>query len=64
MDILQILLQCPRVDLNMKDDNGDSLIMVALKTDKIDLVKQLLQHSRVDLSCRDGQGSSLEEIAR
>ena len=64
MDILEILLKCPRVDLNTKDKNGDSLIMVALKTGKIDVVKQLLQHSRVDLSTRDGQKASLEMIAR
>ena len=64
MDILEILLKCPRVDLNTKDKNGDSLIMVALKTGKIDVVKQLLQHPRVDLSTRDGQGASLEMIAR
>ena len=64
MDILQMLLNCPRVDLTLNDDNGDSLIMVALKTGRIDVVKLLLQHPGVDLSTRDGQGASLEKIAR
>ena len=63
MDILQILLKCPRVDLNLKDEDGDSLIMVALKTKEIDMVKLLLKHPRVDLSTQDSQGSSLENIA-
>ena len=63
MDILKILLKCPRVDLNMKDKNGDSLIMAALKTDKTDLVKLLLKNPRVDLGTRDSQGLSLENIA-
>ena len=36
------------VDFNTKDQNGDTPIKVAIKTDKIGVVKLLLQHPWVD----------------
>ena len=62
--ILKILLKCPRVDPNFKDENGDSPVMLAIKLKKVDLARLLIKCPRVDLGAKDGNGSSLQKIAR
>ena len=59
-----ILVDDTDVDPNIKNSNGDSAVMVALKTRDMVLLKLLLADSRVDLDTRDNYKRSKEEIAR
>ena len=63
-DILKILLNCPRVDLNLLDKDGNSAVMKAIKEEKLVLARLLIRCSRVDLGTRDRNGASLQRIAR
>lgn len=63
-NILKILLDCPRVELNQKDQYGNSPVMMAIKEEKTDMAKMLIHSSRVDLGVVDGNGVSLHRIAR
>ena len=59
-----ILVDDTDVDPNIKNSNGDSAVMVALKTRDMVLLKLLLADSRVDLDTRDNYERRKEEIAR
>jgi len=58
VEILKILLRCPRVDLSLRDKEGWSLVFRAIQTRKIDLVKMILSQLEKPYS-----GSSLARIA-
>ena len=62
--ILKILLNCPRVDPNLLDQDGNSPAMYAIKEEKRDMARLLIGCPRVDLSTRDRNGASLQRIAR
>ena len=57
--IVEILLRCPRVDLNCRNMIGETPIMWAMSEGKTEIVEILLRCPRVDLSCRDREGWSL-----
>ena len=44
---------------NVPDSDGDTPVLEALKTNKMDILQILLKCPRVDLSCRDAEGWSL-----
>ena len=62
--ILQVLLNCPRVDPNMPDQDGNSPVMIAIKEEKRIVASMLIKCPRVDLRTRDRNGASLQRIAR
>ena len=64
MDILKVLLDCPRVVPNLKDVNRNSPLMWAIKEKKTDMVMLMIKCPRVDLRTRDRNGASLQRIAR
>ena len=63
-DIHQVLLKCPRVDPNLKNKDGNSPLMKAIKEKKTAMARLLIQCPRVDLRTRDRNGASLQRIAR
>ena len=63
-DILQVLLNCPRVDPNHKDQHGNSPLMVAIKRKETAMARLLIQCPRVDLGIKNRNGSSIQRIAR
>ena len=63
-DILQVLLNCPRVDPNFMDQDGNSPLMMAIKEKKTAMARLMIKCPRVDLSARDSNGATLQRIAR
>jgi len=53
--IVKRLLQCDRVDLNLKDNKGRTPLFWAVKEGKGSMAKLLLKSSRVDLNFSDGR---------
>ena len=49
---------------NIPDKNGDTPILAAIKSNKIEIVRLLMKCPRVDLKIKDKNGSSLEDLAR
>jgi hypothetical protein len=43
VEVVDILLQCPGVDVNLVDDQGDSALMYAIKGGRVDNVNHLLK---------------------
>ena len=62
VEILTVQERCK--SWNIPDKNGDTPILAAIKTNKMEIVRLLMNCPRVDLRTRDKNGSSLEEIAR
>ena len=62
MDRFNVLLECPRVDLNVRDSSGDTMALWALKNDKLGILKQFV--GRVDVDIADKNGDTLAKIAR
>ena len=54
MDRFNVLLECPRVDLNVRDSSGDTMALWALKNDKLEILKQFV--GRVDVAIADKNG--------
>ena len=63
-ELVEILARCPRVDLNMENEDGDSPIMFAVKEGRTGCFEILARSPRVELTARDRQGQSLEDIIR
>jgi len=61
---VQLLSQDERVDINIKNSNGETPITLAMKMGKTQMVKILLDNPRVDLDTVDKEGKFLENIAR
>ena len=57
---MKVLINCPRVDVNVKNISRESLIMVALKESKMNIVKEIIKCDRLEASAK----MSLEEKAR
>ena len=64
MDVLKILLNCPRVDPNLKDQYGNSPVMEAIKMKESAMAIMMIKCPRVDLETKDRNGASLQRIAR
>ena len=48
-EVVEILVRCPRVDLNVPDSDGDTPILWALKNDKLAIFDLLAPVSKVNL---------------
>ena len=44
-DMFDVLVNCPRVDLDVKDKNGDTAAMWALKNNNPEALKKILKTS-------------------
>ena len=64
VNILMILLNCPRVNPNIPDRHGDSPVMTAIKEKNTILARMLIKCPRVDLRVKDKNGSSLQRVTR
>ena len=64
MNMVQILLECPRVDLNFVNKYGNTPLMMAIKCDRSDIAKVMMKSPRVDMTIRDREGSSITRIPR
>jgi len=61
---LRMLAEDIRVDLNIKNKNGNTPLMYCLKTGRVEMARMLLQDPRVDLDTTDREGNYPENIAR
>ena len=59
MEMFNILVKCPRVNVNSKDAAGDSLTMWALKNGKREAFNSLVYSTRVDLNMKNSSGDTL-----
>ena len=64
MDKFKLLLDCPRVDLNLKDKFGDTVALWALKNNKYEFVKLLASNSRLQINVLDNEGNTIVKIAK
>ena len=64
VNCVQLLISDKRTDPNLKDNRGDSPLMVAVKHNRVACVELLLADPRVDLVTRDDYKRSEEEMAR
>jgi len=60
---LSKLLAAPGVQLNKKNDNSDTPIMMAIRWGRTEAVLQMAAVREVDLDVKDNQGRSLQEFA-
>ena len=49
---------------NVQNDNGDTPVMAAFKSEKYDVVKLLITDVNVDTDIRNNEGNTLEDLAR
>ena len=63
-EILEILLRCPRVDLNLRNSAGDTPLMWAIKENRRTVLKLLFKCPRVDFKMKDKNGNNLLQIAQ
>ena len=56
-DLLQLLLSQPTIDVNAKNDFGQTILMVACIEGRKDIVKRLC-HTSIDFNCQDEDGST------
>lgn len=61
---LRMLSEDKRVDMNIKNSNGNTPLMYCLKTGRVEMARLLLQDPRVDLDTTDKEGQYPENIAR
>jgi ankyrin repeat protein len=58
IDIVQALLRHPHIDVNAKDQNGDSALVEAIDKGRIDIVQAILEHSHIDINAKNQRGNS------
>ena len=63
-EIVRLLLQDPRTDPNIKDKEGNTPLMLALKLGFKACFEPLLFHERVDLDTRDNCQRTGAEVER
>ena len=68
-EILTHLLASPKTDTNVEDQDGDTPIMILLKSNlNIDIqgncLQALVDCNKVDLDGKDREGNGLEDLAR
>ena len=63
LDIIQLLLAEPRIDVNKKKEGGFSPLFIACLKGHVDVVKLLLAEPRVDVNAQTNGGSSPLHIA-
>ncbi|XP_019387093.1 PREDICTED: KN motif and ankyrin repeat domain-containing protein 4 isoform X1 [Crocodylus porosus] len=61
-DMVKALLSC-EADINLKDDNGASALMVACQQGNAEIVKLLLAHPECDATLTDKDGNSALSVA-
>jgi len=53
VDIVNLLLQCPKIDINLQDWNGNTALMYCCKQmniERVDIIKKILQHPKIDIN--------------
>ena len=55
------LLKSPKIDLNLKDLNGDTIALYALKHDKEEILKELIMDERTDINVKDIKGKFVSD---
>ena len=63
-ECVHLLLDDPRMDPNIKNNNGDSALMHVVKHNKVEYLEILLADPRVDISTRDNYMRNEEEVKR
>ena len=63
-EVIKILVDCPRVNLNLKGSNGNTPLFLALKERRASIATRLINSPRIDLGIKDRRGASLQRIAR
>jgi ankyrin repeat protein len=62
--MVKLLLECPNIDINLQDTNGNSALMFACnKESNIDMVKLLLEYPNIDVNLQSKNGLSALMIA-
>ena len=64
IDLVKILARCPRVDLNLADSDGKTLIERAVRKNDVTLVETLAAEERCNFEIEDQNGESLISKAR
>ena len=64
MECVELLAGVEEVEWNQKDSKGNTLLMDALKMNKLDIAKVLLRCPRVDVTVPDNDGQTPEMWAR
>ena len=56
IEMIDLLLSDPKIDLTMKSFNGDTILLNVCKNNKIEIEKRLLNHSNIDVNQVDDEG--------
>ena len=62
MDSLNLLLGVPELELNERDDNGDTPLMTAACFGRSEVVRALTQKPGLDLDLKTPRGETIEEL--
>ncbi|KAB5539335.1 ankyrin repeat-containing domain protein [Coniochaeta sp. 2T2.1] len=62
--LVRMLLDCPRVSVDVPDDEGQTPIFLAVELESYDVVQLLLDTGRVDVEATDGNWDTIRAIAR
>ena len=57
-DIVKLLMQDERVDVNIKNEYGDIPLFIACSFSRFDLVKLLIQNERVHVNVQNEDGNT------
>src|SRR5690606_34238403 len=58
LPIVQALLANPNIDVNATDNEGNSLLHIAIKYHRLPIIKALLEDTRTEVNAKDNQGDS------
>ncbi|KAB5571852.1 ankyrin repeat-containing domain protein [Coniochaeta sp. 2T2.1] len=62
--LVRMLLNCPRVSVDVPDDEGQTPIFLAVELESYDVVRLLLDTGMVDVDATDGNWDTIRAIAR
>ena len=62
-DAVKLLLNHPKIDVNMQSDNCEAPLIIAIKYVRIDILKLLLNHPKIDINIKSKDGKSALSIA-
>ena len=66
IECLKVLLDpdlTNNIDWNMKDENGDSIIMWTIKNDQVERFEVLIECPAIDINAKDNDGNNLVMVA-